>query len=791
MQAIIEDCDPAVVMTTAKVMRVAEPLFNETPDLANLNWLASDTVPMAESANWTAPVINENSLAFLQYTSGSTGSPKGVMVSHGNLLYNEEMIRTAFGFNAESRFVSWLPLFHDMGLIGTTLQPFYTGGSCIMMSPAAFLQKPLRWLQAIHDFRGDVTVAPNFAYELAVKQISAEQRQALDLSCLKYALSGAEAVRSETVDMFVKAYEPSGIKREAFYPTYGLAEATLFVSGASRFRPKFARVDARELERHKAVLSDSADPIETSILVGNGTTWLEQEIAIVDPDSLQQLPDGSVGEIWVKGKNVCKGYWNKPELSEEVFAARIAGSNNGPFLRTGDLGVLLDTELYITGRQKDLVIIRGRNHYPTDIEHTVQKAHPALKEDAGAAFSVDIDGEERLVVVQEVERTARTKMNVDEVAAAVRKAVALQHELQVYGLVLIKPGQIPKTSSGKIQRRACKAAFISETIDALAIDIAGKATSKKGEFSAVQVPQLTREQLLQMDSDGARLVAIQTYLSALAADVGRLSLDNVQPDQALLSLGLDSLQITQIQTRIGEQVGVQIALPDLFDADNIQTLAEKILHILHSPATAVPPLAPVSHEGLLPLSFAQQRQWFLNQLDMNSAQYNLPAALKLRGRLDLTAMQRTLDEIVRRHEVLRTVFECVDGVAFQRILPNVSVPLVLEDVSSMLPELREEKTLQLISEEARKLFDLSVAPLLRAMVIKTAVEEHILLINAHHIAADGWSFGVLMRELSAIYAAFAYGRPNPLAPLSIQYADYAYWQRNLPLDFYHEQLTWW
>lgn len=791
LQAIIEDCDPVVVMTTAKVMRVAEPLFNETPDLANLSWLASDTVPMAESANWSAPLINDNSLAFLQYTSGSTGSPKGVMVSHGNLLYNEEMIRSAFGFNAETHFASWLPLFHDMGLIGTTLQPFYNGSSCIMMSPAAFLQKPLRWLQAITDFRAVVTVAPNFAYELCVKQISEEQRQGIDLSSLRFALSGAEAVRSETVDMFVNAYSKYGFKREAFYPTYGLAEATLFVSGASKFRPKYAQVDSRELERHKAILSTSKDPVETSILVGNGSTWLEQEIAIVDPESFQQLSDGSVGEIWVKGKNVCKGYWNKPELTEEVFAARISDSNNGPFLRTGDLGVLLEGELYITGRQKDLVIIRGRNHYPTDIEHTVQKAHAALKEDAGGAFSVEIEGEERLVLVQEVERSARAKLNVEEVASAVRKAVALQHELQVYALVLIKPGQIPKTSSGKIQRRACKAAFLSDTIDAIATDIAGKTVSKKGEFSSVLVPQLTRDELLAMDSDILRVTAITQYLMALAADVARLPLAAIKADQALLSLGLDSLQITQLQTRIGEQVGLSIALPELFEADNIDALSNTLLQALHSPSAAIPQLLPVSHDVVLPLSYAQQRQWFLNQVDLNSAQYNLPAALKLRGRLDIAAIQRTLDEVVRRHEVLRTVYEAVDGVAFQRILPNVSVPVVLEDVSSMLPELRDEKTQLLISEESRRIFDLTHAPLLRAMIIKTAVEEHILLINVHHIAADGWSFGILIRELSAIYAAFAFGRPAPLPALTIQYADYAHWQRNLPTDVYAEQLNWW
>jgi len=785
LQAIAEDCAASVVMTTSKVMQVAAPLFNATPGLTRLEWLASDTLERTDTTFWSKPAITADSLAFLQYTSGSTGSPKGVMVSHGNLVYNEEMIRTAFGFTANSNFVSWLPLFHDMGLIGTCLQPLYVGSSCLMLSPAAFLQQPLRWLQAISDFRAEVTVAPNFAYELAVKQITAQQREGLDLSCMTHALCGSEPIRAETVESFIKTYARHGFKREAFYPTYGLAEATLLVSGGGAHHPKMLPVDMRQLEAGRAAAPSKES---ATVLVGNGETSLEQQIVIVDPATQSALPDGCVGEIWVKGNNVCKGYWNKPALSKEIFAAHLC-DGEGPFLRTGDLGILSESELYITGRLKDVLIIRGRNHYPTDIEYTVQSSHPALKKDAGAAFTVEENGEQRLVVVQEVERTARTGLNAAQVAAAARQAVALQHEVQLHTLVLIKPGQIPKTSSGKIQRRASKTAFLSGTLEAVAVDSLGKSPTHRAH-AQLKPADFSRQQVLAQAETHQQIAMIVTMLKWLTAENGHLEYDQIDSAQPLLALGLDSLQLTRIQARLNELLDVELELADLFEADSVEALAARILNALQIPAIKRATLQPAARSTSMPLSPGQQRLWLLSQQDQSFPLYNLPVAFHLRGSLDVTALQRALQELIRRHEILRTHYRELDGEVYQQIEAECPLILLDKDLSSA-PPFQQEQIQHWLHDFYHAPFDLTAAPVMRAMLIHCSTEEHVLALCAHHIAADGWSFGVLKRDLFTLYAAFIYGRPNPLPALPLQYADYASWLQQRSEGHSIRQLNWW
>lgn len=431
--ALAADCGPRVVLAD----HATAPFV---PAELAPHRVVTDHLDPAAARRWREPAFDPDALALLQYTSGSTAAPRGVMVAHGNLMHNQALIHTAFEHAGPGVGVSWLPPYHDMGLIGGLLQIVYHGATGWLMSPLAMLTDPVRWLRAIGRHRADTSGGPDFAYDFCANRVTPEERAGLDLSNWSVAAVGAEPVSPETLEGFTAAFAPCGFKPEAFFPCYGLAEATLFVTGG----PKAAAPVVRRFDGTRAV-------------VGCGRAWPGQEVRIVDPDSLTPRPDGRVGEIWVRGPSVAKGYWNRPAETEEAFRARLA-SGEGPYLRTGDLGVLHGGELFVTGRIKDLLVIRGRNHYPQDIEATVQAAHPALRPGCGAAFEVDRDGRPCAVVVQEVDRRCRD-LDAARVAGDVRQAVAERHDLQLHELVLLAPGTIPKTSSGKVRRHRCRAEY--------------------------------------------------------------------------------------------------------------------------------------------------------------------------------------------------------------------------------------------------------------------------------------------------------------------------------------------
>ncbi|MEH2057799.1 MAG: fatty acyl-AMP ligase [Nostoc sp.] len=466
LQAIVKDAQAKVVLTTKSLLTNLEGQLVENPELATMRWLNSDYIDSNLSSNWQKPKLESDTLAFLQYTSGSTGTPKGVMITHGNLLCNQRSIKMGFGHTDKTIFAGWLPLFHDMGLIGNVLQPLYLGIPSILMSPVAFLQKPFSWLQAISRYKATTSGGPDFAYDLCVRKITPEQLSKLDLSSWEVAFNGAEPVRAETLELFANYFAPCGFRREAFYPCYGMAEATLFVSGGLKTAsPVVYQVEGVALEENRVVAASGEG---TKTIVGCGRTWLDEKIAIVDRESLTQCPPGKVGEIWVSGSSVAAGYWNRPEQTGETFQGYLADTGERPFLCTGDLGFVQDGELFVTGRLKDVIIIRGQNHYPQDIELTVQKSHPALRSHCGAAFTVEQKGQQRLVVIQEVERTYLRRLDIQEVVGNITEAVVDNHGLQVYATVLIKPGSIPKTSSGKIQRHACRRGFLDGSLNVVA-----------------------------------------------------------------------------------------------------------------------------------------------------------------------------------------------------------------------------------------------------------------------------------------------------------------------------------
>ncbi|MBG1261231.1 fatty acyl-AMP ligase [Nostoc commune] len=468
LQAIVADAQAKVALTTTSILTNIEEQFPHTPDLATLHWIATDTIDHDVIEKWQQPLINNDTLAFLQYTSGSTGTPKGVMVSHGNLLHNLSLIYQCFEHHPHSQGVIWLPPYHDMGLIGGILQPLYGGFSVTLMSPTAFIKKPFRWLQAISHYKATTSGGPDFAYDLVCRQITAEQKATLDLSSWDIAFTGAEPIRAETLERFATTFKPCGFRPEAFYPCYGMAETTLIVSGGLKEAvPIICPVKGADLEQNR-VIGASGKQEGDRLLVGCGKTQLNQKIVIVNLQTLTLCPPNQVGEIWVSGPSVAQGYWHRPSQTLETFDAYLGDRKEGPFLRTGDLGFLQDSELFVTGRLKDLIIILGRNHYPQDIEMTVEKSHPALRPGSGIAFSLNIAGQERLVVAQELERSYLRKLNADEIITVILQAVSEQHDLQVYAVLLLKTGSLPKTSSGKVQRSACRGEFLGGTLDVVA-----------------------------------------------------------------------------------------------------------------------------------------------------------------------------------------------------------------------------------------------------------------------------------------------------------------------------------
>jgi acyl-CoA synthetase (AMP-forming)/AMP-acid ligase II len=389
------------------------------------------------------------------------------MVTHANAMANAEMLGQAWGYPWGQSSVSWAPLFHDMGLIVNMLMAVYLGGESIMFSPTAFVQRPIRWLQAVSRSGAQRSGGPNFAYDLCVRKIALEECGDLDLSNWRIAYNGAEPVRHETLKRFARTFAPFGFCEDAFWPGYGLAEATALVSArVMTTPPKYLSVRSAALEAHR-VEPAGPDERDARMLVGCGTTWLDCQVRVVNPETKEECPPDEVGEIWVSSPSVAQGYWNMEEATEATFTGRITGTNEGPFLRTGDLGFLHEDELFITGRIKDLIIVFGANHYPQDIELTVERSHPSLRPGRGVAFSVEGDEGEELVVVQEAAERFIPDLDVEEVRKAITAAVSAEHDLRVHDVVLAKPGTVQKTSSGKLMRRACRALYLDDAIERL------------------------------------------------------------------------------------------------------------------------------------------------------------------------------------------------------------------------------------------------------------------------------------------------------------------------------------
>lgn len=575
IQAIADDATAAAALTTDDVAGRTMSLLDKRSALRDLDWVATDTIDEHEAATWEPVEVDPDQLAFLQYTSGSTGAPKGVMLSHRNIMHNCALITGAFEAGRDAIGVSWLPTYHDMGLVGGVLNPIFCGRPSLLMSPMLFLQKPIRWLRAISDHGVTISGGPNFAYDLCTNKITDEQLEGIDLSTWTLAFNGAEPVRQETLERFTRRFAPYGFRRQAFYPCYGMAETTLLVTGGSKRKPPVVRCfDGSALDEGRVIVA-APDGDRGRYAVSCGRALPDEEVVIVDADTGTRLREGRVGEIWIHSDSVGEGYWNKPEATEETFQARLSDDPRRPYLRSGDLGFFHDGELFVTGRIKDLIIVRGVNRYPQDIEMTAERADPRVRSGATAAFAVDVQGRERLVIVCEVERTGEDS-DWDEIILAIRREVTTEHELPPDGVILVRSGSIPKTSSGKIQRHACRQSFLDDSLLTIARrcvwdEVGGESVGDAGSHEVGE----TRGGSAAADQQQVVRIVMQ-QVRAVAKERVR----DLYPDSNIVELGLDSLERMEIINTLEEIFGGQLPEEILPQIETCQEVADAIIEHL-------------------------------------------------------------------------------------------------------------------------------------------------------------------------------------------------------------------
>ncbi|MBJ2223683.1 MULTISPECIES: non-ribosomal peptide synthetase [Pseudomonas] len=753
--SIISDAEPRLLLTIASLSEGLAQIEN-APKV-----LSVDTLEAQQADQWVEPDLKADDIAFLQYTSGSTALPKGVQVSHGNLVANEVLIRRGFGIdlNPDDVIVSWLPLYHDMGLIGGLLQPIFSGVPCVLMSPAYFLGRPLRWLEAISEYGGTISGGPDFAYRLCSERVSESALERLDLSRWRVAYSGSEPIRLDTLERFAEKFAACGFTPNNFFASYGLAEATLFVAGGTRGRG----IPALRLDE-QALAANRAEPGQGPAIMSCGTSQPNHAVLIADPHTLTELPDQCVGELWATGPSIAHGYWRNPQASAKTFVQH-AGRT---WLRTGDLGFIRDGEVYITGRLKDLLIVRGHNLYPQDIEQTIEREVEVVRKGRVAAFAVNDQGLEGIGIAAEISRSVQKILPPEALIKAIRQAVAEACQQAPSVVVLLNPGALPKTSSGKVQRAACAIRHADGSLDSYA-----QFPGQPGQASEVA-----------LESD------LQRQIAAIWCE--QLQLAHVAGDDHFFLLGGNSITATQVVARLRESLGLELSLRLLFEAPTLAAFATAVAQLQQDGGVAQGAIHVLSRQEDLPQSLAQNRLWITWQLDPHSSAYTIPGALHLRGELDEDALRHSFQQLIQRHEALRTRFCERDGQAFQRVEATADFELPIIDLSDLPNTEREARAQEVREDQARSPFDLEKGPLLRVTLVRLGDEEHQLLVTLHHIIADGWSLNILIDEFSRLYAAAAQGQSLELPPLALQYADYGSWQRQwLAEGEGQRQLTYW
>ncbi len=730
---VVIDAQPALILAPVEHCEALRELADQRVDVLTVHDLG--TPPAGQ---WQRPSIDAATVAFLQYTSGSTGTPKGVEVRQRNLIANVELMRQAYGLDEHGAMVNWLPLYHDMGLIGGVLAPLYSGMPCYLMASQTFVNAPSTWLQALSRYRATASFAPNFAYALCNRVVSDSLIAQLDLSAWQHAINGAEPIHPGTLDAFAQRFAACGLNPLAISPGYGQAEATLCVSATpADALPVVLRLDKQVLETGRVALASGDAPAVE--FVACGYPQAHHAIAIANPDTFERCAADRIGEVWLQGPSNAEAYWQNPEASRIAFQAQIAGEL-GHYLRSGDLGFMHQGQVVICGRLKDLLILNGRNLYPHDIEFAITDSEPGIRTGRIAAFS-EMDpvlGREKLVIVAEPQRKFVDPAHHPALFASMQSAVREAADCGIDQIVLVQAGTIPMTTSGKIARQGARTQLAAGTLSIIAQSGATPASPAK----RLDVAQLREQPDLATCHQwlAQTLLALNPYLS-------------VNTELSLIGLGLDSIGLADFAARLQRDLGWELDTQSLFSEQTLAHWAQALLIYLGTAAPLANP-APETDLSHSHQSFAQRRLWFLHQLNPQDTQHNLVLHLTLHGALDTQALSQRLDALVERHSVLRTVYhDGVDGPQ-QQVMPASPVQLLVQD-----------NLQDCLAREHATAIDLQHGPLLRAHLISQG-DRHDLLLTLHHIAFDGRSAQLLLAELAA--------HTSPDRPL--QYLDFARWE---------------
>ena len=771
LRAIAADARTTIVLSSSQMRAAAEELsLTQEPGLSE--WLATD-LEIAAVKDFNPPKSAACDLAYLQYTSGSTSSPRGVMITHANVTANCATISAMNQPKADSRVLSWLPYFHDYGLVYGIVWPVLAGMPGYLMSPVTFLRRPLRWLEAIERFQITHTGGPNFAYAACSRAAVAAPNWHADLSTLRAASCGAEPINPATLEQFNSAFAPHGLAPTVFSPAFGLAEATLLaVMKPYGTESRLLTIDSAALRDGKA-RSVPAGSSDSRTFVSCGVPAHDTQVALVDTESGLQLPADRVGEIWLASASVGAGYWGRREATLATFEHALPTAPGCRFMRTGDLGFFHDGELYITGRLKDLIIIHGRNYYPQDIEWAVERADSAMRPGHGAAFSVEAEDGEHLVVVQEVDKRAQDG-DLDIAVRAIRAAVAAEHDLPLQAVVLIKSGSIARTSSGKIRRNTCKQEYLDDKLAVLKIDRLASV------LDTVQGDALTVREILSASEHDARQSAVETFIRSHVARLTRRDAGDLLLSASAIECGIDSLAGFRLLNEIETALGIALPASSVLAESSLRGLAARIVDELErvksddDTAPAGPVLSIVDRRERMPLSPAQERMWFWEELAKGKGLYNLGIVVRLDGELNEPALVASLCDVVDRHEVLRSRVVIEDGVPLQTIEPQGRFTIARTRISQTLSE---SELAALCAAETRRPIDLFTETGVRATLLTLTPESHRLLWIFHHSVCDGWSVNLLLQELTTLYASRARGAQAHLPTQSFQYLDYAAWER--------------
>ncbi|MDV2116714.1 condensation domain-containing protein, partial [Alcaligenes faecalis] len=772
LTGIASDAQASVILATS---RLASLLPDVTQQLGAQKSIQVDQVDEQEANQWQAQGPQQSDIAFLQYTSGSTSAPKGVMVTHACLMANEAAIRYGLSISSRDCFGVWSPLFHDMGLIGGLLQPFYSGIPCVLCSPQYFTASPLRWLQLIDRYRISISGGPDFAYRLCLDRIKSQDCRHLDLSHWRVAYTGAEPVRHDTMRDFVDRFSACGFAAQAVYPCYGLAEATLYITGGQRGVGMHTQAFSASMLGQGRV---QVDP-EGTVLVGCGQTAPEHTVRIVNPQSLEQEIGDGIGEIWASGPSVAAGYWRNPQASAHTFVTDKSGMR---WLRTGDLGFQYQNQLFIAGRLKDMIIVRGHNVYPQDLEQRIEIDVSAVRKGRVAAFAVDVEGKEGVGIAAEVSRAVQKRVSPHELAQQIVDALGPYLGEAPKVIALLNGSGMPKTSSGKLQRQACRAQWQQDTLDAYAIFVNGHLSkaSPDGQGGTVVDP-----------AESAEDRAIRETLAEFWAELlGGPSGSEFVPESHFFMLGGNSLSAAQLAMRVSAHYKIVFQPRDVFSHPGLAAMSRAIRLRQQDQTRTVTPILRLDEQMRAlaqPLSQEQSSQWFLWKLDPASTAYHVQGAMQIDGNLDLVLFKQAVEQLVQRHGVLRTGFEVqADGQIRQRLQQTSTIALEYRQSGGSALQTRE----QIIQDFCARPFDLLAGPAQRALLISQSAQQHVLVLVMHHIISDAASMQILLDDLGALYAALQGKGAQPDDPV-LHYVDYAAWQSSTKAASHIEAMAYW